>query len=345
MLVIAAVAGVALSTAVLAGASPQALGPYRGPEHKLPTDYPRFTVEQGAEITIGYQVVADNEANVASVKLAKLEAKRLGVKLVILYNHVSADKQVTDFNQMIAQKVDAIIFHPLDRKAVRPSLAKAKAAGIPTLGMDGILAGEKLLDGMVTAAIAGRDHLAYLGVQEMARQKPGAKIVVMGLGFPVATLEYYVQRVQYWAKKAGLTVVARADNPTDNEAGGERAMRPVLARYPDIDGVIAYNDPSALGAVAAARASGKSIIAIGTNGGSDARNAVERGRLQATVQAAFPGIVRRLIDAAYILATKQRASVPPVVLPTPYVVNKSNIDRMPSWDDEIEALERKVKGS
>ena len=341
-LVIAGVAGAAFAFSTFAGAASPA-PPYTGPEGKLPTTFGKVAIKKGANVTIGYQVVADNESNVAAVKLAKLEAKRLGAKLVVLYNHVDVNKQVTDFDQMIAQKLDAIIFYPLDPKAIRPSVAKAKKAGITLWAQDAILPGEAAPADLNAVMISGRDHQAYLQVKEMARLKPGAKVVVIGLGIPVAALEYYVKRVRYWAPKFGLTVLGRGDNPTDNEAGGERAMNGLLGKFPEIDGVLAYNDPSALGAVAAARASGRKVIAIGLNGGSDARLGVENGRLAATVQVGWPSMIATLIDGAYIHATQPGRKLPRLLLAKLVLVNKENLDKVPSWDDEVKQLGAKVK--
>ena len=339
--VLAVVAAATFALAALAWSANAALGGYSGPERGLPTSMPKITPKKAANVRIGFQVVADNESNVAAVKLMKAEAKQLGVDLMILYNHVRADKQVTDFDQMIAQKVDAIIFYPLDPKAIRPSIAKAKRAGIPLFAQDAILPGQKPPADIKSTIISGRDHQAYLQVKEMARLKPRAKIVVVGLGLPVAALEYYVKRVQYWAKRAGLEVLGRVDNPTDNEAGAEQAMRGALGRFPDIDAIIAYNDPSALGAYAAARASGKDVISIGNNGGSDGRAGVERGRLAATVQVDWPGMVVELMKGAYLNATNKKARVPRVLLGRTVLVNKGNLRKVKSWDEMIEEAQRR----
>ena len=86
--------------------------------------------------------------------------------------------------------------------------------------------------------------------------------------------------------------------------GGEKAGNALIQRYADMDAVIAYNDPSAVGAVIAARASGKTLTVIGLNGTSDGIQAVKDGRLAATVQGDSPGIGRETVKAAYLLATK-----------------------------------------
>ena len=87
--------------------------------------------------------------------------------------------------------------------------------------------------------------------------------------------------------------------------GGEKAGNALIQRYSDMDAVIGYNDPSAVGAVIAARAAGRKLTVIGLNGTSDGIAAVKDGRLAATVQGDSPGIGRETVKAAYLFATKQ----------------------------------------
>ena len=298
-------------------------------------------MKKGPKVAIGFMVVADNESNVGAVEAAKLEAKRLGVDLTVLYDHVKADQQVTNFGQFVNAKVDGIIFYPLDPKADRPSIAQAKKAGILLFAQDATLPGQPLDPNIDSTIITGRDHQAYMQVKYMASLKPHAKIVVIGLGFPFAALKSYVKRVYYWADKFGLTVLGRGDNPSDNESGGEQAMNGLLGNYPDIDGVLAYNDPSALGAAAASRANGRKIAAIGLNGGSDGRAGVEHGRTAATIQNDYPAQLVTLIDGIYLLKTHQVKKVPRVIISSNVLVTPETISKVPSWDDELKALAAK----
>jgi ribose transport system substrate-binding protein len=317
--------------------------PYKGPEGGLPAKYPAFTVVKGAKVTIGYEVVADNEANIAAVKYAKLEAKRLGANLIVLYDHVKLDQQVTNFGQLLAQKVDGIIVFLLDPKTLQPQLVQAQKAGIPVFSVDATLSGQPLNPLIKSEILTGRDHQAYAQVKYMASVKPHAKIAVIGLGFPVPGIEYYVKRVDYWAPKFGLTVLGHGDNPSDDVSGGERTATGLLGRFPSLDGVVAYNDPTAIGAVAAARASGRKLVAIGLNGGSDGRTSVQHGRLAATVQVPWNRFPAILMDAIYSLKTHQVASVPKVLLAQAVLVTPQNIGRVPSWDQDLENLRAKVK--
>lgn len=66
---------------------------------------------------------------------------------------------------------------------------------------------------------------------------------------------------------------------------GQEKMEALLAKHPDIDGVISGNDEMALGAVNALKAEGKldQVKVLGFDGSQDAVNAVRDGELVATV--------------------------------------------------------------
>ena len=104
-----------------------------------------------------------------------------------------------------------------------------------------------------------------------------------------------------------------------------------------MDAVIAYNDPSAVGAVVAAKAAGKTLTVIGLNGTSDGIQAVKDGRLAATVQGDSPGVGRETVKAAYALAAKLPLKTKLVIL-LPRIVTKANVNSIPSWDAEIKAI-------
>ena len=56
----------------------------------------------------------------------------------------------------------------------------------------------------------GRDIMAFLQVQALAKAKPGAKVGLIGIGAPVPALKYLNAREDFYAKKAGITVARHA---------------------------------------------------------------------------------------------------------------------------------------
>jgi ABC-type sugar transport system substrate-binding protein len=334
------VAGAAL--AVFAGVAVAAAIPgYKGLEGNAPAAFPQPTVKSGFKCTVGFQnPLAANESLQYMQKGAIAQAKALKCKIIVLDDALDVDKQVSNMQQLLAQKVNAIVFYPLDPKAMTPVLAQAKKQGVPVVAIDANFGDPKAkaTPGIVAGVWQGRDIMAFLQVQALAKVKPGAKVGLIGIGAPVPALKYLKAREAFYAKKAGLTVVGSQDNPTDDVTGGEKAGNALIQRYPDMDAVIGYNDPSAVGAVIAARAAGRKLTVIGLNGTSDGIAAVKNGRLAATVQGDAPGIGRETVKAAYLFATKQGGTLPKVVILPPRIVTKANVNSLPSWNDELKAI-------
>ena len=109
---------------------------YTGPESKYPKTYPTPTKKPGFKCTIGFlNPLAANEFLISLQHGIEAESKKLGCSAVSKDAQLNVDKQVTEFNDLIAQKVSAIIVFPNDPKALDPSIAKAKRAGIPVIGI------------------------------------------------------------------------------------------------------------------------------------------------------------------------------------------------------------------
>jgi ABC-type sugar transport system substrate-binding protein len=332
-----------VAVAAMAASATQAAAPagYTGQEGKAPAAYPKPKIKSGFKCSIGYQnPLAANESLQYMQKAAVAQAKALKCKLILLDDALDVDKQVSNMQQLLAQKVNAIVFYPLDPKATTPVLAQAKKAGVPVVAIDANFGNPKLpvTPGIVAQVWQGRDIQAFLQVQALAKAKPKAKVGLIGIGAPVPALKYLNAREKAYATKAGMTVVGTQDNATDDVTGGEKAGNALIQRYSDMDAVIGYNDPSAVGAVVAARAAGKKLTVIGLNGTSDGVAAVKDGRLAATVQNDSPGIGRETVKAAYLWATKQNKGIPKVVILPPRIVTKANVNSIPSWDEAIKAI-------
>ena len=325
----------ALALVVGVSTSLGAVPGYKGLEGNAPASFPTPT-GKASSCTIGFQNPLGANESLHYMQLGAIaQAKALKCKLIVLDDALSVDKQVSNMQQLLAQSVQAIIFYPLDPKATVPVLAQAKKAGVPVVAIDAAFGNPKAATPGISANVwQGRDIQAFLQVQALAKAKPGAKVGLIGIGAPVPALKYLNGREAFYAKQAGLTVLGTQDNPTDDAPGGEKAANGLLQRYPDMDAVIGYNDPSAIGAVTAARGLGRKLVAIGLNGTSDGIAGVKDGRLAATVQGDAPGIGRETVKAAYLLLTKQ-SGVPRVVVLPPQIVTKANLANLPSWNQEL----------
>ena len=114
------------------------------------------------------------------------------------------DKQISDITDLINQGCEAIIYWPVDDKAIEPGLEAAVAAGIPTVNVGG---GYTDLPGIVSNAYIDQYELGAAGAIALAEALGGqGKIVSM---LPIA----------------GTTAAVDQD----------KALKDVLANYPDIE--------------------------------------------------------------------------------------------------------------
>ena len=315
---------------------------YTGAEASLPTNY-ATPVKKGGACTIGFQnPIAGNET-LHTLQLAVVaQAKALGCKVIALDDKTTPDVQVSNMQQLLAQKVNAIIFYPLDPKATVPVLKQAKRQHVPVVAIDGTFGSAKAkapyLPYIATQVWQGRDIQAFLQVQGLKAAAPGAKVGLIGIGFPVPALKYLNGREAFWAKKAGMSVVGTQDNPSDDVTGGEKAANGLVQRYSSMTAIIGYNDPSALGAVIAARGAGKKPVIVGLNGDSAGLQGVKSGKLAATVRVDPVGWGTQTAIAAYSLITKQHLPLPKIVVRPAELVTKANVGTVASWSAQIKAI-------
>ena len=216
--------------------------------------------------------------------------------------------------QLLGQDVGAIIFYPLDPRATKPVLQRAENQGVPVIAIDASFGKTDPVPLIATQVWQGRDIQAFLQANALAEEKPEAKVGLIGIGIPVPAIKYLTERQKFYTEEEGMTVIDTQDNPSDDVTGGEKAGNALLQRNQEIDSVLGYNDPSALGAVIAARATDRDITVVGLNGSSDGIEGVKSGKLLATVQVDPIGIGSQTADAAYSLITKQNLPLPPIVI-------------------------------
>lgn len=301
-----------MSSSIATSAAGGSAVAFDSPEANLPTiKVPKII--PGTKCSIGYQnVFAAVPALKAEQDAAQKEAERLGCTFRPVDDQATPVNQVNHMNQFIAQNVNAIVVFPNVSTALAPSVATAVGHGIFVLGENappqvGVLP----LDGYSTNGVQGVDTETYLRVKSIAEKSPGASVALLGLGAPVQVVTYYTARTKYWADKFGLNVLGEVDAQADSPAGVAPAMSAILAKYPKVQAVFAYNDTAAVASSAIAASSGrKDILISGGDGSANAIEAIKAGAVFNTVQ---PQILTRgtlLMDAAYDLITKQNLPLP-----------------------------------
>ncbi|MGH3026730.1 MAG: sugar ABC transporter substrate-binding protein, partial [Gaiellaceae bacterium] len=234
--------------------------------------------------------------------------------------------------------VNGIAVFALDPVSLAPDVARARKAGIHLVTIDFNFTNTKAsgLAGYESQVWQRRGQGGYMTAQEMAKLLgKGAPVATMDYEIKVPSIVYSIQQDDYWAQKFGLKVLGNASNPSDDVAGGQTAMTTLLGKYANLKGVMAYNDPSAIGAYAAARSQGITKIALaGENGGSDALGAIRAGRETFTIKLDAPSVGKDFAWGLYDLSEGMKIA-PTVDAGPPALVDKSNIASTLSWEQQL----------
>ena len=167
--------------------------------------------------------------------------------------------QIKMVEQMVAQKINALVIAPADSKALVPVVKAAIDKGILVVNIDNQLDAAALKEKNITVPFVGPDNRAgaKLVGDELAKSlKAGDKV---GIIEGVSTTFNAQQRTlgfQDAMKAAGVTVVGVQSGQWEIDKGNTVAAG-MLREHPDLKALLAGNDSMALGAVAAVKAAGK----------------------------------------------------------------------------------------
>jgi PAS domain S-box-containing protein len=228
---------------------------------------------------------------------ARERARELGVTLAM--RHCTNDPEMAaSIHSLIEQRVDAIMVAAMDPTypAFLAALAQATAAGIPLIAVD------VTLPYPVDCLIRSDDlHGAADGATFLAEclGRQGKVIHLQGdMGAPVAQLRS--AGVHQVLDSYPQIEVIDTDQGQWSRPITLPLMRTLLAEHGDIRGVIAANDPMALGALDALAEAGKldGVAIIGVDGDPAALIAIEAGRMAGTIRRSPYQMGRTAIETA-----------------------------------------------
>ncbi|WP_372424739.1 substrate-binding domain-containing protein [Salinarimonas chemoclinalis] len=207
------------------------------------------------------------------------------VDLTIFDGRYDALVQQEQFETMITQGFDAIIFVPIDIEAGATAVQAAADAGIPVIGSN-----TRVNSDLLTA---------YVGSDDVQSGYMEAKIVLDAIGCEgnVVIIEGPIgQSAQIQRLEGNEKALAECPNVTVlqqqtanwSRAEAQTLMENWITAHPgEIDGVIGQNDEMALGAIEAIKAAGLAVddFAIaGIDGVTDALMAVKRDEMSSILQ-------------------------------------------------------------
>ena len=202
----------------------------------------------------------------ALIKGAAAEAKQVNpnARVTSVSADRSLDQQSTQIDKFIASGVNVIILSAVNPKTIRPAIERAQKAGVA------VVAVHDLADGADAAVETDDVEAGRLSCEALAGDIGDRGNVVIDNGpQQVSAVSDRVKGCEAaLARHPDIKLLASDQNGKGSRDGGQAAMHGYLARYPDIAGVFAINDPQAIGSELAARQSHRPGIVITTVGGA-----------------------------------------------------------------------------
>lgn len=206
-------------------------------------------------------------------------AESVGGEVITLDANLDVNKQISDFDNLLAQGANVLPFLPLDPNAFEGPFERAAEAGaiVVELYNPNSTAPGSLFE---NSRAAGED-----AVQLVAAAYPdGAKAIVIG-GPPIPAV---IERIAGFVENAeanGIEIVEQADNLQDNVNDARVLAEDLLTKHPDANVVFGFNDNSAIGAGLAAEARGMDMMIFGINGTPEGIQAIKDGVIDVTYDA------------------------------------------------------------
>ena len=203
-----------------------------------------------------------------------------GDELISLDPQNSNENQISQIEDLISRGIVAIFLNPVDRDGVIAGLDLLKEANIPIFGFD-----TEVADMSYLVSYAGSDNYnaGYVcGVDLVEKCPDGGDIIVLDS----PTMQSVVDRTDGFLQAiedsgVPFEIVAQIDSMGNQEQGNLNGTDALTAN-PDAVAIFSGNDPTALGAYAAAEAAGSDALIYGVDGSPDVKALVAEGGITGT---------------------------------------------------------------
>lgn len=188
-------------------------------------------------------------------------------------------EQLNQIEDVIIRRPGAVVFIPVNSKAMVPGIEKLNAENIPVVNITDRVLGGKLISFMG----CDESNLSLNTARYLLQKLNGRGNVIILEG--VGGSENSANRVGGYKKAIAEfpNVKLLASQPANfQRVQALQVTENLLQSYPQIDGILAANDSMALGAIEALDASKRKALVVGLNGTKEAIDAIKQGKLLAS---------------------------------------------------------------
>jgi ribose transport system substrate-binding protein len=253
----------------------------------------------------------------------------------------SIPEQMSQVEDVIVKKPHAIVFTPVDYKALVPAVAKINAAKIPVVN-----ATDRSESGNFVSFVGASDYKLGLETGNNLIRALGGKgnlVVIEGVKGTLTNSDRVRGFTDAVKQAPGIKVVATQPG-NYQRLQALQVMENLLQSHPQIDGVFAANDAMAAGAIEALEGANRKALVVGINGTKEAIDAIKAGKMLATGD--YNGFMQGCVAMMTAVRELRKLPVQKEVIFPAMVVDKSNYQQLdvpvesrscPKWEDAIKS--------
>lgn len=266
--------------------------------------------------------------------------RQAGAELRVVFAHFTRpdalEIQLNAIEAAIRGGIDAIVLYVLDPTQPAAMVAQARAQGIPVFTFE---RPRYVVDGSLV--YPNFNQGVYMAEDLASALPAGARVAVIG-GPKIIDDEELLAGIVHGVDHSGLTRVNdptldRYRNESDVRPGGREVAMRILSEFPDLEGMVPFNDETMLGTLDALdELGGRSVKLVSRNGTPLAVQAVREGRSLGTWDIDCPVIGAALGDLVLRHLSASDAVEGELALgPIGRMINASNADRWVMWSERI----------
>ena len=197
----------------------------------------------------------------------KLKAEGVVSEYYITNSNEDINKQISDMQDLITKKVDAIVITAASPTALAPVVEEAAEAGIKVVSFDNVVE----TDEQVATVGIDEKEFGRIGAEWLVDKLDGkGKIVVLnGIAGTATDSLRWGGAEEVFKQYPDIEILGSA-NASWDYAQGKAAMESMLSAYPEIDGVWSQGGAMTLGAIDAFIAAGRDLVPMTSEGNNGA---------------------------------------------------------------------------
>ena len=242
---------------------------------------------------------------------------------------LSVKRQVEEIRELIDLGVELIFINPVDWTKVEPALELAHAAKIPVIAIDTNVEDDSLV---VCTVVSDNYNAGVQCAEHLLKNSSGGKIALLKHSQARSSIDRIQGFLDKIAENKNFQVVVESECLGQLEVAMP-AMEKMIQTHPEINIVMALNDPAAMGALAALQNINRRDVKVyGVDGVPETKEMIFSGRMTATAGQSPRQIGKLAANRAYkILAGESVEKI--IKLPTK-LLSAENISAtdLESWD-------------